>query len=109
MLGDFTGHGLPAVLGSLPLSRTLSIHGKQAGELPCLGHIHIDIKHQVLKQGGELSIKVLDSGAGFDSDAVIQRNADQDCGCGLSLVEQLSESITFTENGRCINVVYAYH
>lgn len=75
----------------------------------CLGHIHIDIEHQVLKQGGELSIKVLDSGAGFDSDAATQGGVDKDGGRGLSLVKQLSESITFTENGRCINVVYAYH
>lgn len=73
------------------------------------GRIQIDIWHQLLTEGGKLVLKVQDSGAGFDVNQVITSLADESHGRGLSLVKQLSESITFTESGRCIEVVYLYH
>lgn len=72
------------------------------------GQVEIDIVHQLLKGGGQLKIKVKDSGAGFDVDAIVTSCAEESHGRGLSLVKQLSESITFTEGGSCIEVVYCY-
>ena len=74
----------------------------------CHGRIRIDVDHKVSKQGGELRIKVHDSGEGFDSDDAGIARVDDDHGRGLSLVKQLSESITFTEQGRCVEVTYLY-
>lgn len=73
-----------------------------------LGRIEIDISHQLAVHGGELILRVRDSGVGFDVDRVSASSADESHGRGLSLVKQLSESITFTENGSCIKVVYCY-
>jgi hypothetical protein len=51
---------------------------------------------------------VQDSGVGFDYEQVVTSNSEESHGRGLSLVKQLSESMSFSDKGRCIDVVYAY-
>lgn len=84
------------------------------------GHINICIKHQILDCGGELFIEVKDSGNGFDYQQVfdvhkearteVRKEVSQEDGYGrgLSLINQLCESVEFTEQGSCICVVYRY-
>jgi len=72
------------------------------------GWINIGISHSLMSMGGELIIKVEDSGAGFDFQQLSQSRDEESHGRGLVLVEQLSERVTFTEEGRCIELAYRY-
>lgn len=72
------------------------------------GQVKIQVRHQLTAQGGSLHFKVEDSGLGFDFSQVVASCAEENHGRGLSLVKQLSESISFSEGGRCIDVVYGY-
>jgi len=72
------------------------------------GHIKIQITHQLKSAGGELLFHVQDSGAGFDYEQVVTNTLEEKHGRGLSLVRQLSERMSFSNKGRCIDVVYAY-
>ena len=72
------------------------------------GQVNIHIKHRLMAVGGELIITVKDSGTGFDFQKITQSRGEESHGRGLSLVERLSESMTFTDNGRCIEVIYRY-
>lgn len=72
------------------------------------GQIDIHIAHKLMDAGGELIITVQDSGSGFDFQQLVLSSGEESHGRGLSLVEQLSESMTFTDSGRCIEVTYRY-
>jgi len=72
------------------------------------GLVKIDISHKLRSRGGQLILTVEDSGAGFDVDKVVSSTGEEAHGRGLTLVKQLSESMTFTQNGRCIEVIYPY-
>jgi len=72
------------------------------------GQIDIHIAHRLMDAGGELIITVQDSGSGFDFQQLVLSSGEESHGRGLSLVEQLSESMTFTDSGRCIEVTYRY-
>jgi two-component sensor histidine kinase len=72
------------------------------------GQVHIRITHHLLPEGGELIFHVQDSGQGFDFEHVIASTSEENHGRGLSLVNQLSESMSFSEDGSCIDVVYKY-
>lgn len=71
------------------------------------GEITISITHQLLERGGELDIRVKDSGRGFHYSEEVM-GMDKSYGRGLSIIKQISESMTFTDQGRCINVIYRY-
>ena len=72
------------------------------------GWINIQITHQLLPTGGVVNFIVTDSGKGFDYPQVASRSGDQSHGRGLSLVNQLCESVKFSDNGRCIEAAYGY-
>ncbi len=93
--------------GHLGLINYYQEREKRLANMTC-GLISIRISHQVLEQGGELLIKVQDSGAGFDYRTVVASAGDESHGRGLSLIAQLSENMVFTEQGSCISVLYCY-
>lgn len=72
------------------------------------GEINIRISHSLLDRGGELIICFEDSGRGFDYQNVTASRKEESHGRGLSLIDRLSESMSFTEQGSCISVVYRY-
>jgi anti-sigma regulatory factor (Ser/Thr protein kinase) len=72
------------------------------------GQISIQITHQLKSCGGQLLFHVQDSGAGFDFEKVTESTSEEKHGRGLSLVRQLSDSMSFSDDGRCIDVVYVY-
>jgi len=72
------------------------------------GQVGIKICHQLLSTGGQLNFTVSDSGEGFNYEQVIGSTSDESHGRGLSLVDQLSERMSFSDGGRCIEVVYIY-
>jgi len=72
------------------------------------GQINIQITHQLKSSGGQLLFHVQDSGAGFDFEKVTESTSEEKHGRGLSLVRQLSDSMSFSDDGRCIDVVYVY-
>jgi serine phosphatase RsbU (regulator of sigma subunit) len=72
------------------------------------GQVRIKVEHRLKPAGGELLFQVRDSGAGFDYEQVVTSTSEESYGRGLSLVRQLSESMSFSDKGRCIDVVYAY-
>lgn len=72
------------------------------------GQVGIEICHQLLSTGGQLNFTISDSGKGFNYEQVIGSASDESHGRGLFLVNQLSESMSFSDGGRCIEVVYVY-
>lgn len=72
------------------------------------GRVKIHITHQLLPSGGTLNFTVTDNGEGFDHQKVKLSLAQESHGRGLSLVQQLCESIEFSDEGRCIDAFYAY-
>jgi serine phosphatase RsbU (regulator of sigma subunit) len=88
-----------------------------------VGHVSIRVQHEALDCGGKLLIEVRDSGDGFDFEAEQAKwnllnearrevrkaaSTENGYGRGLSLINQLCESVDFTEQGSCISVVYRY-
>lgn len=69
---------------------------------------HLDLRPQ--GQGGRLSIRVEDSGPGFD----VQRTLDQEdsverfCGRGLKLIRQLADRCSWSEDGRSVCVEFSW-
>jgi serine phosphatase RsbU (regulator of sigma subunit) len=72
------------------------------------GEVNIRIAHRLIDSGGQLVLTVKDSGQGFDFENVATSLQQESHGRGLSLVNHLSESMTFTEGGACIEVIYQY-
>lgn len=72
------------------------------------GQINIHISHQMKSAKGELLIQVQDSGIGFDFQKMNASTSEESHGRGLTLVDQLSESMSFSDSGRCIDVIYLY-
>lgn len=85
----------------------------------CHGNKNIDEKYVKLKvamiQGDLVQIKVVDEGQGFDYKSIVAGNNIcecwepenmKECGRGLSIVKNLSETICFNEKGNEIFVVY---
>jgi two-component sensor histidine kinase len=57
--------------------------------------------------GGELTIRVQDSGAGFDVDA-LPRGSDGMQGLGLQLVRGLCRTLSFEKGGSCACATYGW-
>lgn len=73
------------------------------------GSVNINITHQLLPTGRALNVTVRDSGKGFNYQQFMASNAEENHGRGLLLVHQLCEKVTFSDDGRCIEVAYAYN
>jgi anti-sigma regulatory factor (Ser/Thr protein kinase) len=74
------------------------------------GFIRIDFNIVPAGDGGRLTVRVQDSGAGFDSDRVLALPPviNQLSGRGLSLVRQLSDRCQWSDNGRTASVEFAW-
>ncbi len=76
------------------------------------GHyIRFTLDHKTTRRGGELRILCEDSGSGFDFAALILALESGEpqaryAGRGLVLLQQLSRSLTFKEQGNHVEVVY---
>jgi hypothetical protein len=60
--------------------------------------------------GGRLTVRVEDSGSGFDGQAILEQQlrVDRLCGRGLALVRQLSERCTWAEDGQGVSVEFSW-
>lgn len=70
--------------------------------------VHIDVLPTVA--GGCLSLRIEDSGAGFDVETVLARPLDIDrlSGRGLNLVRQLSSHVRWSDGGRSVCVEFCW-
>jgi CheY-like chemotaxis protein len=66
--------------------------------------------HIPTKSGGQLTIKVIDTGKGFDYKSIKSSNfkADTYCGRGIPLIRSISESLKYSGNGNTVEVVLAW-
>lgn len=76
----------------------------------CDGYVrfHLDLRPQA--QGGRLSIRVEDSGPGFDVQRMLalEESVDRYSGRGLKLIRQLADSCTWTDDGRSVCVEFSW-
>lgn len=75
------------------------------------GAIKIDINHQPDGEGGEMVIRVQDSGKGFDyqsSMAALEDNKGY-AGRGVQLLYSLCDKVKYDGNGNIVEVVYRWH
>jgi CheY-like chemotaxis protein/anti-sigma regulatory factor (Ser/Thr protein kinase) len=78
------------------------------------GTVQVEFEHAAASAGGQLLIRVRDSGPGFDLKEK-QQPADKPavggagyCGRGIGLVRSLCESLVYQGNGNCVEAVYAW-
>jgi len=73
------------------------------------GKIEITLDFDCLRKGRELLIKVEDSGDGFNYEQVNENMADntRPWGRGIALVRSLSKSLRYSDEGRCVEVVFS--
>lgn len=74
------------------------------------GFIRVHINVLPTGAGGCLSLRIEDSGAGFDVEAVLARPLDIDrlSGRGLNLVRQLSSHVRWSDGGRSVCVEFCW-
>jgi serine phosphatase RsbU (regulator of sigma subunit) len=70
--------------------------------------VHLDVVPT--GEGGCLTLRIEDSGSGFDVEKVLARPLDVDrlSGRGLSLVRQLSSDVGWSDGGRCVRVEFSW-
>jgi anti-sigma regulatory factor (Ser/Thr protein kinase) len=66
------------------------------------------MEHLPNETGGELLIRVTDSGKGFDIDA-IKTDKNEFSGRGLALIDSLCKDITFSNSGRQVDVTFEWN
>jgi hypothetical protein len=66
--------------------------------------------HIPTESGGQLTIKVIDTGKGFDYKSIKSSNikADAYCGRGIPLIRSISESLKYSGNGNTVEVILAW-
>jgi len=78
------------------------------------GYIDIRLRYHLVDNGGKMIITIKDSGEGFDSFALFKKNSislDQNMvlsGRGLELVNQLSDTLEYKENGTLVEASYVW-
>ncbi len=72
------------------------------------GVLRLFISHQPTASGGRLTIKVRDSGDGFDYSALTVglENNDSFAGRGVQLLESLCSRLTYQGKGNCVTAVF---
>jgi len=74
------------------------------------GSVSFSLSHKGDAKGGWLKIRVMDSGPGFEINEKCAGNKDENFfGRGLTLIRQLSESLTIHQPGNDIEVVYRWN
>ncbi|NVK89054.1 MAG: SpoIIE family protein phosphatase [Gammaproteobacteria bacterium] len=74
------------------------------------GYVQIKIKHEEIERGGLLTINFNDSGRGFDYQN-LQKSFKQKylSGRGYPLINQLADSLTFSDGGRSVTVCFKWN
>lgn len=81
------------------------------------GFIDINMRHYKFENGGEIIIEIKDSGEGFESydaiESVIQLSTEEQlkklCGRGIELVKQMTNSLTYTDNGTRVEASFIWN
>ncbi len=80
-----------------------------------VGFINIALSYYLLAEGGKMVITLKDSGVGFDSLAIFKRNSEAIehglalNGRGIELVNQLSDTLEYQENGTLVEATFIWH
>ena len=74
------------------------------------GYVRVHVQVVPTETGGKMTLRVEDSGPGFDVEQVLARPLDIDClsGRGLSLVRQLSSEVRWSDGGRSVCVEFCW-
>ncbi|AZE74212.1 Serine phosphatase RsbU, regulator of sigma subunit [Pseudomonas synxantha] len=74
------------------------------------GYVRVHVQVAPTDQGGTMTLRVEDSGSGFDVDKELARPVDVDrlSGRGLSLVRQLSSAVRWSDGGRSVCVEFCW-
>jgi len=74
------------------------------------GYVRVHLNVVPTGEGGCLTLRIEDSGPGFDVEKVLARPLDVDrlSGRGLSLVRQLSSEVGWSDGGRCVCVEFSW-
>ncbi|MBI6566946.1 fused response regulator/phosphatase [Pseudomonas synxantha] len=74
------------------------------------GYVRVHVQVAPTDQGGTMTLRVEDSGSGFDVDRELARPVDVDrlSGRGLSLVRQLSSAVRWSDGGRSVCVEFCW-
>ena len=74
------------------------------------GDIKLIFAHKPHQGGGELSIRILDTGSGFDENAVISEidNNKEYSGRGIKLIRQICDSLEYSNGGRRATAVFRW-
>lgn len=83
---------------------------KQRLEKLASGFIRITLQHQPAGDGGDLHIRVEDSGSGFDAETVMldAMASEELSGRGSQIIRQLCSSFYYTHNGRVAHAIYQW-
>ncbi len=79
------------------------------------GFVSLDLSYYPLENGGKMQIKIKDSGNGFEPLEAFKNNSIESennvalSGRGLALVNQLSETLEFQENGTLVVATYIWN
>jgi CheY-like chemotaxis protein len=74
------------------------------------GWIRIEVKNKPCNNGGEIVIKISDSGKGFDFNKLIKNNESikNNSGRGLGLIEELSSKVDYFVESNLLEVIYEW-
>lgn len=74
------------------------------------GDIKLIFSHRPLKKGGELSIRIQDTGNGFNEEAIISEiiNNEQYSGRGIKLIRQICDSLEYSDGGRRATAIFTW-
>lgn len=73
------------------------------------GYVRIELEHVATAEGGQLRLRVEDSGAGFDHVRHLEAGADtQYHGRGIPLVRQLCASLRYEGRGNQVEAIYLW-
>lgn len=74
------------------------------------GYVRVHVQVVPTATGGKMTLRIEDSGPGFDVEQVLARPMDVDrlSGRGLSLVRQLSSDVRWSDGGRSVCVEFCW-
>ena len=75
------------------------------------GHISLHIRHRPVGTGGELSLRISDSGPGFDHQKLvsgIDENGESYSGRGITLVHQLCDRFEYQDRGNTVEATVCW-